>query len=43
MAKRRRVRALAGFVVVQLHPVSSLGLVASDTSSLQGRPDEQPS
>jgi two-component system response regulator DevR len=27
---------------VQLRPVSSLGLVASDTSSLQGGPDEQP-
>src|SRR3954447_19542918 len=29
-----------GRVSVQLHPVSSLGLVASDTSSLQGGPDE---
>src|SRR5215213_9987858 len=28
-------------VSVQLHPVSSLGLVALDTSSLQGGPDEQ--
>ena len=32
-----------GRVSVQLHPVSSLGLVASDTSSLQGGADEQPS
>jgi AhpD family alkylhydroperoxidase len=27
---------------VQLHPVSSLGLAASRTTSLQGAPDEQP-
>jgi hypothetical protein len=27
---------------VQLHPVSSLGLVASTPTSLQGDPDEQP-